>query len=405
MKKRQLRLMITGLLAGCSVWLSGCGEDVEAQIPEAGYVYVDAVPLQEPQTGGEPEAEVVATATPQPTPAPTPQPTVQPTATPQPTPEVVQITLSAAGDCSLGNYESQAYNMSFNQAYETEGGAEYFLRNVKDIFEKDDLTIVNLEGVLTADARKESGRTFNIKGDPSYVDILTSGSVEMVSMGNNHRLDFGVSGTEDTVEALDSKGIVYAYDENVGVYETKGIRIGLVSVNEVSWGYGSEKLVEEGITKLKEEGVDLILVACHWGVEKDYYPEKYQRTLGRKCIDWGADLVIGHHPHVLQGIEEYNGKYIIYSLGNFSFGANRNPADQDTMIFQQTFTFVEGKMQETVDARVIPCSISSVENRNNYQPTPLEGEEAERVLERLRKFSKDMGVTIESDGTLIIVEE
>ncbi len=397
MKRKQYSLIIIGCLAAGAVWLSGCGEDVEATVPEAGYVYVEQVPLETPEITQEP----VAT----PTPSPTATPTPAPTATPQPTPEVVTITISAAGDCSLGNYESQAYNHSFNQTYETEGGAEYFLRNVKDIFAEDDLTIVNLEGVLTADAKKEAGRTYNIKGEPSYTEILTLGSVEMVSMGNNHRLDFGVSGTEDTVVALEKDGIVYAYDDVVGIYETKGIRIGLVSVNEVSWGYGSEKLVEEGIAKLKEEAVDLILVACHWGVEKDYYPEKYQRTLGQKCIDWGADLVIGHHPHVLQGIEEYNGKYIIYSLGNFSFGANRNPTDKDTMIFQQTFTFVDGVKQETADAMVIPCSISSQESRNDYQPTPLEGEEAARVLERLRKFSADMGVTIEENGTLNIEEE
>ena len=416
MKKRQLSGVIIGCLLTGVLLLTGCGDDVEATIPASGFVYVEqesirvpevtqapeAEPTQKPEEGTSQEGLVIPEAVPIITPEPTPEPTPAPT--PEPTPEVVSITISAAGDCSLGNYHDQEYSLSFNQAYDKEGGAEYFLRNVKDIFAADDMTIVNLEGVLTDSAKLETGRTFNIKGDPSYAKILTSGSVEAVSMGNNHRLDFGTAGTADTEEALEAESIVYAYDNKVGMYEIKGIRIGFVSVNEVSWGYGSEKLLQEGIEQLKTEGADLIIACCHWGVEKDYYPEKYQHTLGQKCIDWGADLVLGHHPHVLQGIEEYNGKFIVHSLGNFSFGANRNPSDKDTMIFQQTFTFTEGVKQEAAQAKVIPCSISSVSNRNNFQPTPLEGEEMTRVIGRLNEFSADMGVTVLEDGSLQVRE-
>lgn len=316
-------------------------------------------------------------------------------------PGVITITISAAGDCSLGNHQEQDYNSSFVQAYDQAEDEGYFFANVLDIFSADDFTIVNLEGVLTTSENPDESRTYNIKGDPSYAGILTAGDVEAVSMANNHRLDFGTQGTKDTVAALEAEGILYAYDDIVCISEVKGIRIGYVSVNEVAWGKGTEALVKEGIDKLKEEGVDLIIACCHWGIEKEYYPEEYQTELGRKCIDMGADLVLGHHPHVLQGIEEYNGKYIVYSLGNFSFGANRNPADKDTMIFQQTFTFVEGELQEDLNAKVIPCSVSSVTGRNNFQPTPLEGEEAQRVIGRLNEFSKDMGVEITEDGTLV----
>ena len=315
-------------------------------------------------------------------------------------PEEITITISAAGDCSLGNHHEQDYYYSFNQAYDKAEDEGYFFANVKDIFESDDLTIVNLEGVFTKSEERQVERTYNIKGDPSYVGILTAGSVEAVSMGNNHRLDYGVAGTNDTVAALENEGIVYAYDDIVGIYEVKGIKIGYVSVNEVSWGQGSERLIREGIAKLQEQEADLIIACCHWGIEKDNYTEEYQNELGRFCIDAGADLVLGHHPHVLQGIEEYNGKYIVYSLANFSFGANRNPADKDTMIFQQTFTFVDGEKQETQDAKVIPCSVSSVKERNNFQPTPLEGEEAARVIGRLNTYSEEYGIVIEEDGRI-----
>lgn len=404
MKKKQLSLVIMGCLLGGTLLLTGCGDDVEAFIPASGYVRVEAesigevTPTERPTEAPSgifiPEAEPIATAEPTPTATPVPTET--------PRPEVVTITISAAGDCSLGNHQQQEYYSSFNQAYDKEGGAEYFLRNVKDIFAADDMTIVNLEGVLTTSEEAAEGRTYNIKGDPSYAKILTEGSVEAVSMGNNHRLDYGLVGTADTEDALEAEGIVYAYDKNVGIYETKGIRIGFVSVNEVAWGFGSETLVKEGIEKLKEQEADIIIACCHWGIEKDNYPEEYQLELGRKCIDMGADLVLGHHPHVLQGIEEYNGKLIVHSLANFSFGANRNPEDKDTMIFQQTFTFVDGVKQEDMKASVIPCSVSSVTTRNNFQPTPLEGEEAVRVIDRLNEYSAEMGVSISEEGNIEI---
>ena len=111
-------------------------------------------------------------------------------------------------------------------------------------------------------------------------------------------------------------------------------------------------------------------------------------------------LPVGHHPHVLQGIEEYQGKYIVYSLGNFCFGANKNPADKDCMIFQQTFTFADGVKQEDKDIRVIPCSISSVKERNDFKPTPATGDEAQRIMDRINEFSAGFGLAFDAEGWL-----
>lgn len=313
---------------------------------------------------------------------------------------VVTITISAAGDVTLGNYSEQDYYNSFRQTYDQTEDKGYFFENVSPIFSGDDMTIVNLEGMLTFSENKIPDQLFYLKGDPDYVYLMNYGSVEAVSMGNNHRLDYGEEATADTVEALEKAGIVYAYDDHVGIYETKGIQIGFVSVNEVYYGASVEKTLQQGIEKLKEEGVDLILACCHWGTERVNYPEEYQTTLGRKCIDWGADLVIGHHPHVLQGIDRYQGKYIIYSLGNFCFGANRNPEDKDTMIFQQTFTFRNGVKQEDGDIRIIPCSISSVPSRNDFKPTPAAGEEAARIIGRINEYSKAYGIAFSEDGSV-----
>jgi len=316
-------------------------------------------------------------------------------------PEKISITITAAGDVTMGNYIGQDYAWSFRETYDTTEDKGYFFENVYDIFSEDDFTIVNLEGVLTNSENLNSGRTYNIKGDPEYVQILTLGSVEAVSMGNNHRLDFGESGTKDTVNALQQNGIIYAYDTIVGIYETQGIRIGFVSVNETSWGQGVEKLMQDGIAQLNEQEADLILACCHWGVEREYYPEEYQQQFGRKCIDWGADLVIGHHPHVLQGVEEYQGKYIIYSLANFCFGANRNPVDKDTMIARQTFYFVDGEKQEETEFRIIPCSVSSDSSRNDYKPTPAVGDEAQRIIDRVNQYSQGFGVQFDENGYVI----
>ena len=129
---------------------------------------------------------------------------------------------------------------------------------------------------------------------------------------------------------------------------------------------------------------------------------KIGHKLGRKCIDWGVDLVIGHHPHVLQGIEEYKGRYIIYSLANFCFGANRNPEDKDTMIFQQTFTFENGEKVEDQNARIIPCMVSSVKTRNDFRPTPATGEDKQRILKRMNEYSSAFCVAFDEDGGIIV---
>lgn len=322
------------------------------------------------------------------------------------------ITISAAGDVTLGTHQEQDYGSSFRQAYDQAEDEGYFFENVRDIFAEDTMTVVNLEGPLTTSTQMREGQTYCIKGDPAYAHLLTLGSIEAVSFANNHRLDYGEQGSQDTIAALEQEGIVYAYDKTTGVYEIpdsaaahngeRNLKIGIISVNEVEWGSQVEKLIQNNIETLREQNVDLILVCCHWGIEKDTVPENYQQVLGRKCIDWGADLVIGHHPHVLQGIEEYKGRYIVYSLANFCFGANRNPADKDTMIFQQTFTFENGQKKEDQNARIIPCLVSSVKTRNDFRPTPATGEDKERILQRMKEYSKGYGVEFDDNGGIVV---
>lgn len=299
----------------------------------------------------------------------------------------VSLTLSVVGDCTLGTDETFDYDTSLNAYYENYG-ADYFLQNVKDIFSTDDLTIANFEGTLT-DSDERQDKTFAFKAPASYASILTSGSVEAVNTANNHSHDYGEQSFNDTLAALDDAGIVhFGYDETA-VMDVKGIKVGLVGIYELYDHLEREQQLKDNIAKVKADGAQLIVVIFHWGNETETVPDSNQTTLGRIAIDEGADLVCGHHPHVLQGIETYKGRNIVYSLGNFCFGGNSSPSDMDTMIYQQTFTIDADGVKKDNVTNIIPCSISSAayDGYNNYQPTPAEGDEATRILGKINERS------------------
>ena len=299
----------------------------------------------------------------------------------------ISLTLSVVGDCTLGTDETFDYDTSLNAYYENYG-ADYFLQNVKDIFSTDDLTIANFEGTLT-DSDEREDKTFAFKAPASYASILTGGSVEAVNTANNHSHDYGEQSFDDTLAALDDAGIVhFGYDETA-VMDVKGIKVGLVGIYELYDHLEREQQLKDNIAKVKADGAQLIVVIFHWGNETETVPDSNQTTLGRIAIDEGADLVCGHHPHVLQGIETYKGRNIVYSLGNFCFGGNSSPSDMDTMIYQQTFTIDADGIKKDNVTNIIPCSISSAayDGYNNYQPTPAEGDEATRILGKINERS------------------
>ncbi len=232
------------------------------------------------------------------------------------------ITISAAGDVTLGRDLKYGYENSFDHEFKRQGkDYGYFFRNVKDIFEQDDITIVNLETTLTT-AEQPAEKKFRFKADPSYVEILKQGDIEVVSIANNHTRDYLEQGYTDTLKTLKKAGVGYFGYEYTYIQEVRGIKIGMAGF--VSWEATEDKKEEirRRIEELEKKGADIVIVMFHWGIERDYYPNSVQTELAHYSIDQGADLVLGGHPHVLQGIEEYKGKNIVYSLGNFSFGGN-----------------------------------------------------------------------------------
>lgn len=339
----------------------------------------------------------------EPTTPPEENPDVQPEPEPEPEPEpvITTITISAAGDVTLGinqNHEQSPW-YSFHAEYD-EKGEEHFFGGVESIFAGDDMTIVNFEAVLT-DATERVEKMWNLKGKPEYMRIMNIGSVEVAGFANNHCRDYGEESFEDTIALFEEHNIVYASEEIVGVYEVKGIKIGFVAVDALL-GESALENARTGSAKLDELGVNMKIVYIHWGIEGDYYPNQIQKDWGRYLVDMGYNLVLGSHPHVLQGIEIYNNAPIVYSLANFCFGGNRNPADKNTMIYQQTFTFVDGVLQETLDIRVIPCTISSVTGRNDFRPTPHLGtEKGAEILRLINTYCEPWGIVFDEEGKLV----
>lgn len=299
----------------------------------------------------------------------------------EPTAEPVRtLTLTATGDCTFAT-DSNADKETGFVGYASEKGYEYFFKNVRSLFSEDDLTLVNLEGTLSDNGEREA-KQFAFRGKPEYVEVLTSSSVEAANLANNHSSDYGSVSLNDTRQILEDSGILTCRgEENVTVEEINGIKVGLVGINYLNDQMKTE--LEDAIEKAKDKGAELIILSIHWGIEKETEPNEEQIEAAHRAIDRGADVVIGTHPHVLQGYEKYKGKYILYSLGNFCFGGNSNPSDKDTAIFRQTFTLENGEILDDDDIEIIPCRISGHSGYNDYQPYIAEGDEAERILKKI----------------------
>lgn len=252
------------------------------------------------------------------------------------------FTITAIGDCTLGTDSDFDASTNFVTKYnDTSEG--YFFQNVAPVLSADDLTIGNFEGTLT-ESNDIQQKAFNFKAPASYAGILKAGSVEAVNVANNHSFDYGQQGFDDTKKNLTAANITnFGYDRTA-TYEVNGIKVGLFGICQLDGTDKATTLTQSDIKSLQDEGCQLIIGMFHWGIEGENVPESEQVSLAHAAIDAGCDLVIGGHPHVLQGVEYYKNRYICYSMGNFCFGGNTHPADFDTMMYQQTFTFKDGQL-------------------------------------------------------------
>ena len=313
--------------------------------------------------------------------AATPEPT--PTPTPEPTPEY--FTISVIGDMTLASHQYLTPENPKSYAYRMNGDYSYTFANTIDYFKDDDLTIGNLECTLS-DRNLFSYETFYFRSPTEWANILLEGSVEFVTTANNHTNDFGENGANDTYAALEQYGIPYGKENEAQIFTTEsGLKVGIYCAFN-DFRPDKEKSIA-GINKLKADGAEYIICAFHWGQELKYTPRDYQVELAHACIDAGADLIYGSHPHCLEPIEEYGNGLILYSMGNWSFGGNTNPSDWDTALVQvQVKRDVDGRVT-TEGFTAVPCccSESKVRDDNDYKPTPYEEgtEEYARIMSKL----------------------
>lgn len=344
-----------------------------------------------------------------------------PDVTPEPVPTVdktkavyqadgsILLTMSFTGDVTIGsNLQSGGTSIFEKELKKQNGNIDFPFRNVKELFEADDLTVVNFEGTLTT-AKKNPEKAdykYLFRADPSYVSMLPDNGIDSVSYENNHADDMGAEGLAETKKTLTEAGVTYASEGEPAVMTVKGVKVGSLAYQ--TFGGRHDEIIAKlpaDIGALRQQGCEVVIVSYHWGDELDYAPNANQIRLGRATVDAGADLVVGHHSHRINPIEYYNGKYICYSLGNFSFAGNSKPDDMSTFIFQIQMRVKDG-VAANEQFRIVPCRISSRTDYNDFTPTPYTKDtNVEAVLRVLKENGKKLEYAVEQYPTKWVGEE
>ncbi|MFB5681180.1 CapA family protein [Paenibacillus terreus] len=287
-----------------------------------------------------------------------------------------------------------------------EQGYDYPYKRLGSLFKSDDLTVGNLETPVTDGGTGAANKTYVYKSSPDALPELAAAGMDVVNVANNHILDQGVSGLKDTLTYLRQYGILYmgagknAEEAYAPVYvKRNGMTIALLGfsrvIPEVSWYAGAKSAGVAGVydpaaalqaIRQASKKADLVIVTAHWGKERASVLEDHQTELAHAFIDAGADIVIGSHPHVLQGLEMYKGKWIAYSTGNFIFSKSLTEATWDTAVFQASCT-----KDGACGMKLIPCRAEL------GQPIPLSGEKAANILKKVENMSSP-NVSIDSTG-------
>ena len=303
----------------------------------------------------------------------------------------ILITITGTGDFTVGGDSRKSTNLWDTELKKHNGDYQFAMKNIRDVLLADDLTIVNFEGTLTESTYIPSSKKNNeflFSAPPEYVSMLTENGVEAVSLENNHVLDHGQDAYIETQTHLSNAGVVWSGDGQLGVIDVKGIQIAMLSYLCIDRYDQLWNTVPAEIAAAKEM-YPLVIVSFHWGTELKYYPTDNQIKMGRLAVDSGADLVLGHHSHRIQPIEQYKGVYICYSLGNFCFAGNSKPSDMTSYLFQTRFRVREGENGQEITNEgfiIIPIRISSRTDKNDFIPTVLTKESTiDSILNTLKE--------------------
>jgi poly-gamma-glutamate synthesis protein (capsule biosynthesis protein) len=310
-------------------------------------------------------------------------------------PSQKEIIVTSVGDCTIGHDTAFSYSNSLPAVLQKNNDDfSYFFKNVSDIFKNDDITTANLETTFTESTVKAE-KQFTFKAPPKYAKALTLGSIEGVNISNNHIRDYLDAGFKDTISALKAEKINYFGEGYKWNTEVKGVKFGFLGYKGYYYDKNFLNSIKSDIASMKAEN-RIVIINFHWGDENSYSPNSTQKYLAHYAVDNGADIIIGHHPHVIEGLEQYKGKIICYSLGNFCFGGNVNPSDKDTFIMQTKFIFKDNKLT-SYGVKAIPCSISSVNYINDYCPTPMVDNSKKNLLDKINSLSINLKFAL-SDG-------
>lgn len=301
------------------------------------------------------------------------------------------VLLTFTGDCTIGCTElTRGLPDSFDSIIAREDYRYPFL-NYLDFFAEDDCTVINMEGVLSdSHADEQKGKTFRFRGKTDYVNILTAASIEAAGLANNHINDFGSQGMNATIRTLQENGIHWFYVHDVYILEKEGIRIAFVSLDETTSNKYFYQIREEMLRLKEEDRADAIVVCYHSGTEYSLRHDRTQERMANSFIGCGADLVIMNHSHVVQGIQQIGNRSVCYALGNFVFGGNNVIKTKKhgsltatalyCMVVRAELRFSDDGTYLGQQLTLYPGFTSDDPEWNHYQPRPVHGEEADRVI-------------------------
>jgi poly-gamma-glutamate synthesis protein (capsule biosynthesis protein) len=316
-------------------------------------------------------------------------------------PSSAVLTVTLAGDCTLGGTESSSKKAGSLAHTVEKKGLAYPFSGLIQLFSQDDITLVNLEGVLSDSSQGENtDKEFAFRGPADFSKMLPLGSVEAVNLSNNHFDDYGKAGRDATIAALDEQGVAYAGNEWLCVYRFDRGKIGLAGIRG-SLTEDKKEIIDRQIALLKEAGCQIIIYSLHAGQEYAVKHNGMQREMARFLIDAGADVVAGHHPHVAQGIEIYKNRLIFYSLGNCVFGGNQDPRESDALTAKITFSLEGGKLA-SLQAALHPVQFTGSQSGNSFRPGLLAGKQAEALMKQVQQDTAfPLPVYEENTGVLL----
>jgi poly-gamma-glutamate synthesis protein (capsule biosynthesis protein) len=320
-----------------------------------------------------------------------------------PTVPAEEIVINAVGDIMLGGRWAATIRKT---------GYDAPFRGVAAELKEGDLSIANLESPVARGGNEFSGKKFRFRAESEVAGALRRSGINLVTLANNHSMDFGEQALLETMENLKSAGVAWigagenlAEARKMALYTIKGKKIAFLGYsltqpleffagkNRPGTTPGFEKIYIEDIHRARLVA-DYVIVSFHWGTEGTSNIQPYQRTVAHKAIDAGADVIIGHHPHVLRGIERYKTGIVFYSLGNFTFASKSKTAEAGVIV---RLRFDEGKRE----AELLPLDI--LHRRVGFQPQRVSGKTAAGIIEQLNTLSDPLKTQIQSrDGRYVV---